>query len=171
MGGVNGVFEDLETPRSQRMTANATSTARAPRWVTLWNPVTRFLLAARAPLGPNALLTVAGRTTGIPRTTPLAIIERSGRRWVWSPWGEVQWVRNLRAAGRATITFRRREEQVRARELEAAERVAFFRDTLGPLARSMRGGMWFIRLFDGVDLRDPMKAAEGRFVFELFPAE
>lgn len=143
---------------------------RPPRGISLFNAVSRPLLAAGVPMAFNGLLTVPGRTTGVPRTTPLAIIEVSGRRWVWSPWGNVQWVRNLRVAGRATITFRRREEQVRARELDAAERVAFFRDTLGPLARSMRGGMLFIRIFDGVDLRDPVKAADGRFVFELVPA-
>jgi len=49
---------------------------------------------------------VRGRTSGLPRTTPLAVIEVDGRRWVWSPWGEVHWVRNLRAAGRDVVTFR-----------------------------------------------------------------
>jgi hypothetical protein len=34
----------------------------------------------------------------------------------------------------------------------------------------MPGGMLFIRLFDGVDLGDPEKAAEDRRVFELYPA-
>ncbi len=107
--------------------------------------------------------------TGLPRTTPVAIIAVSGRRWVWCPWGDVQWVRNLRAAGRATITVRRRKEEVRATELDRAERVAFFRDTLSPLARRRPGGVWFIRTVDGVDLDRPVEAAEGRRVFELHP--
>ena len=99
----------------------------------------------------------------------MAIIEVSGRRWVWAPWGEVQWVRNLRAAGRATITFRRREEAVSAIELDSTERVGFFRDVLGPLARGIPFGIWFIRTVDGVDLDDPVDAAAGRSVFELRP--
>ncbi len=122
------------------------------------------------PMAFNGLLTVPGRKTGKPRTTALAIVDVDGRRWVWSPWGEVHWVRNLRAARRATITFRRREDEVQAVELDPEQRVAFFRDTLTPIARSMRGGMWFIRTFDGVDLADPVAVASNRPVFELRPA-
>lgn len=51
------------------------------------------------------------------------------------PFGEVNWVRNLRAAGRATITVRRRKEDVTAVELGPTEAVAFFRDILSPLVR------------------------------------
>ena len=138
-----------------------------PRLVPLFNPVAKVLLAAATPMGPNGLITIRGRKSGLPRTTPVAIIEVSGRRWVWAPWGDVHWVRNLRAAGRATITVRRRNEDVRATELDPAERIEFFRDVLGPLARRIPFGVWFIRTFDGVDLNDPVEAAEGRRVFEL----
>jgi hypothetical protein len=97
----------------------------------------------------------------------VAIIEYSGRRWIWAPWGEVNWVRNLRAAGTATIRKRGRTEDVSAAELSAEERVGFFRDDLGGLARSIPFGVWFIRTVDGVDLNDPAGAAVGRPVFEL----
>jgi deazaflavin-dependent oxidoreductase (nitroreductase family) len=142
---------------------------RVPRLVPLFNRIVKPLVAAGAPMGPNGLITVSGRTSGLPRTTPLAIIEVEGRRWVWSPWGEVHWVRNLRAAGHATITVHRRPEEVRAVELGPEQRVEFFRDTMGPLARSMPFGVWFLRLLDGVDVRDPARAAQGRAVFELYP--
>src|SRR5437763_16798338 len=99
------------------------SAARVPTSVSLFNPILKFLLAAGIPLGPNGLITIRGRKSGLPRSTPVAIIEVSGRRWVWAPWGEVNWVRNLRAAGRATITKRRRSEDVRATELDETERV------------------------------------------------
>ena len=141
----------------------------APWWVTVFNPVARRVLATGAPLGFNGLITIRGRTSGLPRTTPIAIIEVSGRRWVWSPWGDVHWVRNLRAAGRATINVRGRQEDVAATELDPSQRVEFFRDVLGPVARDMRFGMWFIRTVDGVDLDRPIEAAEGRAVFELHP--
>ena len=144
------------------------SAARAPKSVSLFNPMLKFLLAAGVPLGPNGLITIRGRKSGLPRTTPIAIIEVSGRRWVWAPWGEVNWVRNLRAAGRATITVRRRSEEIRARELDETQRVAFFRDVLGPLARRTPFGVQFIRIADGVDLNDPVEVvAKGRRVFEL----
>ena len=149
-------------------TAPTTPTATAPSWVTVFNPIARFLLGARVPLGPNALLTVRGRSSGEPRSTPVAIIHVDDRRWIWSPWGEVHWVRNLRAAREATVTVRGRTETVGAVELDSSERVRFFRDVLGPYARSLRGGAAFVRLIDGVDLARPAEEiAADRRVFEL----
>jgi deazaflavin-dependent oxidoreductase (nitroreductase family) len=138
-----------------------------PRVVPLLNRVAKPLVAAGVPMGPNGMLTVRGRTSGEPRSTPLAIIEVDGRRWVWSPWGNVHWVQNLRAAGQATIRVRRLQLDVSAVELDAAERVAFFRDTFAPYARRIPFGGRFVRLLDGVDISDPVAAAEGRAVFEL----
>jgi deazaflavin-dependent oxidoreductase (nitroreductase family) len=152
------------------MTARIDRPARVPRLIPILNPIARPLLAAGMPMGFNGLLTVRGRTSGLPRTTPVAIIDVSGRRWVWAPWGDVHWVRNLRAAGRATITVRRRKEDVSATELDPAQRLAFFRDVMGPVARSIPFGVRFIRIIDGVDLDDPVTAAEGSRVFELHPS-
>jgi deazaflavin-dependent oxidoreductase (nitroreductase family) len=145
--------------------------ARVPRRVRYFSAILELLLAAGVPLGPNRLLTVSGRKSGLARTTPVAVIEVSGRRWVWAPWGEVNWVRNLRAAGRATIRWRDKTEEVIATELDPRERVGFFRDVLGPLARSVPFGVWFARIVDGVDLAHPLEAADGRRVFELHPVE
>jgi deazaflavin-dependent oxidoreductase (nitroreductase family) len=142
---------------------------RLPRRVRFFSPILKFLLVAGIPMGPNGLVTIRGRKSGLPRTTPLAIIEVGGRRWVWAPWGEVQWVRNLRAAGRATIAVRGRKEEVSATELDPTQRVGFFRDILGPHARGIPLGVWFIRIVDGVDLDHPVEAAEGRRVFEFHP--
>ena len=142
---------------------------RVLRRLPFFNAITKSLLAAGVPLGFNGLLTVRGRKSGLPRTTPVAIIEVSGRRWIWAPWGEVQWVRNLRAAGHATITMRRQTEEVSATELDPAQRMGYFRDILAPLARRIPFGVQFIRIMDGVDLNNPLAAAEGRPVFELHP--
>ena len=153
------------------MNVQTAGAATAPRRVTIFTPIAKFLLAARVPLGFNGLITIRGRKSGLPRTTPVAIIDVSGRRWVWAPWGDVHWVRNLRAAGRATITVRGRKEEVRAIELDRTQRVGFFRDVLGPVARGLPLGAWFIRTVDGVDLNDPFEAANGRPVFELTHAD
>ncbi len=151
----------------QEMRSESPPIARVPVQVRLFSPVLKLLLRAHVPLGHNRLVTIRGRKSGQPRTAAIAVLEVGGRRWVWAPWGEVNWVRNLRAAGRATIAMRGRNEDVRATELDSAERVVFFGDVLGPFARSIPFGYWFIRLVDGVDLRDPVKVAEGRRVFEL----
>ncbi|MFL5679263.1 MAG: nitroreductase family deazaflavin-dependent oxidoreductase [Chloroflexota bacterium] len=152
------------------MTQEAATVSRVPGWVSIFNRPARFLLRAGVPMGPNALLTIRGRTSGLPRTTPVAIIEHSGRRWVWSPWGEVHWVRNLRAAGTATISVGGRTEEVRATELDREERIRFFTDVLVSVARSTRLGVLFIRIADGVDLNRPVDMAQDRRVFELHPA-
>ena len=149
--------------------ATAASAPRAPWWVTTFNPITKRLLSAGVPLGFNGLVTIRGRKTGLQRTTPIAIIEYQGRRWVWAPWGGAQWVQNLRAAGVATIKTRRRTLDVRATELDRQQRLVFFRDVLGPVAREIPFGVRFIRTVDGVDLTDPEEAADGRPVFELLP--
>ena len=139
----------------------------APWWVTIFAPVATAFLQAGAPLGFNGLITIRGRTSGEPRTVPVAIIDVSGRRWVWAPWGDVNWVRNLRAAGGATISVRGRTQDVAASELDHDQRLAFFRDVLAPVARDIPFGRTFIRVVDGVDLDDPVEAADGRPVFEL----
>jgi deazaflavin-dependent oxidoreductase (nitroreductase family) len=152
------------------MTSTLDKAARVPRSVSIFGPILQFLLRRGVPLGFNRLVTIRGRKSGLPRTAAIAVLEVSGRRWVWAPWGEVHWVRNLRAAGTASIKVRGRTEEVRATELDPTERLAFFRDTLGPFARGLPFGVTFIRIVDGVDLNDPAGAAEGRVVFELHPA-
>jgi deazaflavin-dependent oxidoreductase (nitroreductase family) len=142
---------------------------KVPWFMPLFNAVSRPLLKAGVPLAFNGLITVAGRKTGLPRMTPVAIIQMDDRRWVWAPWGEVDWVRNLRAAGKATVTLRRHKEEVTATELDPTEREGFFRDVLTPLSKRFPGGYWFLRLADGVDLHKPEEIARDRRVFELRP--
>jgi deazaflavin-dependent oxidoreductase (nitroreductase family) len=116
--------------------ANMPATARAPAFVSILNPVIRRLLGAGLPVGPNVLLTVPGRTTGVPRTVPVAVIEVADRRFVQSPFGEVNWVRNLRAAGEAIVTKGRDRQAVDAIELEPDAAAGVLQDALGPYLRS-----------------------------------
>jgi deazaflavin-dependent oxidoreductase (nitroreductase family) len=74
-------------------------------------------------LGPprTYLLTVRGRKTGRPLSTPVTLVKADGRRWLVSPYGEVAWVRNARAAGRVVLARGWHSETVAIRELPAAE--------------------------------------------------
>jgi len=85
------------------------------------NGLIRMLV--RLGLGParTYLLTVAGRRSGAPRSTPVTIVEEGGRRWLVSPYGEVAWVRNLRAAGKATLARGGRREEIAIREVNPEE--------------------------------------------------
>ena len=56
------------------------------------------------------LLTVAGRRTGRPRTTPVGLVVNGSEQWLVAPYGEVAWVRNARAAGIVRLQRGRRHE-------------------------------------------------------------
>ena len=144
---------------------------RIPWFVPFFNPIARFFLAAGVPMGPNVLVTIPGRKSGLPRTTPLSIVAFSGRRWLMAPYGDVNWVRNLCASGHATITIGRRKEEVTAVELGPAETMAFFRDVLGPRVQQTWVGAWIVRHIDQIDLDHLEAAANGRPVFELHPRQ
>ena len=144
---------------------------RVPGWVPYFNMFAKPLLRLGVPMGPDVLITVQGRKTGRPRTTPVTICEYAGRRGVISPFGETNWVRNLRAAGSATMSFGRRREKVRAVELDRAEAVRFIREVIVPQARESPIGSWFVRNVDRIDIDNPEDAVRGRPVFELFSVE
>ncbi len=101
-------------------------TYQAPLFVRVGNVLTTALLRAGFKLVgfgnyPMYLLTVRGRKSGQPRTISIAIIERNGKRYLGAPFGIVDWVRNLRAAGAAILTRGRRSEAVNAIELPPSE--------------------------------------------------
>src|SRR5881392_1431549 len=106
-----------------------------PSWVPFFNLVAKPLLVLGVPMGPDVLITVRGRKTGLPRTTPVTICEYGGRRGFISPFGETNWARNLRAAGSATIRFGSQRETVQTVELNQARAAGFVREVIVPIAR------------------------------------
>lgn len=77
---------------------------------------------------PNLVLTVIGRKSGVPRSTPLLCVPDNGT-WLiaGSYFGGPDmpvWVGNLRAAGVAEIAFDGRQVPVTATELAADDRAA-----------------------------------------------
>jgi deazaflavin-dependent oxidoreductase (nitroreductase family) len=77
---------------------------------------------------PSLSLTVRGRKSGIPRTTPLLCVPyEDGWLIAGSYFGGPKtplWVANLRATERARIRFAREDIEVAWRELEGADRAA-----------------------------------------------
>jgi deazaflavin-dependent oxidoreductase (nitroreductase family) len=118
-------------------------TYQAPLFVRAANVLTTSLLRAGIKLKgagnyPMYLLTVRGRKSGQPRTVPIAIWEHNGKRYVGSVFGIVAWVRNLRAAGEATLTRGRRSETLNIRELPQSEAALVLREDIkggNPFAR------------------------------------
>jgi deazaflavin-dependent oxidoreductase (nitroreductase family) len=146
----------------------------APTLVRYTGPITRRLLGLGVPMGPNTILTVRGRVSGQPRTAPVAVVEIDGRRWIIGMYGDVHWVRNLRAARKAEVRIDGRMAPFRAVELDRKEAAAFFRDTLIGYVGALPF-LWrvftrlLIRLSAPEIVTDPERAASSRPVFELHP--
>jgi deazaflavin-dependent oxidoreductase (nitroreductase family) len=79
------------------------------------------LLSSGVHMGTTSLLTVRGRISGQPHTVPVIPVSQDGQRFLVAPYGVVQWVRNPRAAGTATLTRGRRAEAISVTELPAQQ--------------------------------------------------
>lgn len=73
-------------------------------------------------VSPLPILAVRGRTSGVWRTTPITVLENGNGRYLVSPRGATDWVRNLRAAGGGELRRRRRVEAFQAEEVPADQR-------------------------------------------------
>ena len=105
-------------------------TFQATFFLKTFNTMIIALLRVGVKMGNMTLLTVRGRKSGQPRTTPVMLTQQNGQRWLFSPYGQVNWVRNLRAAGEATLTRGRHTERICAVELSAREAAPMLKHTL-----------------------------------------
>jgi deazaflavin-dependent oxidoreductase (nitroreductase family) len=112
-------------------------TYQVPFFVRLGNIFTMRLLRAGLKPGNMALLTVRGRKSGLPRATPVSLGEYNGQRWLIAAFGAVDWVRNLRAAGEASLKRGRYPEHIFVKELSAEEAAPI-------LKRSLAGAPGFL---------------------------
>jgi deazaflavin-dependent oxidoreductase (nitroreductase family) len=75
----------------------------------------------------SRVLEVRGRTTGEPRRNPLNLLTLDGTRYLVSPRGHSQWVRNLRVRGEGRLILGRRAEDFTAVELTDDEKPPILR--------------------------------------------
>ncbi|HEY8168774.1 MAG TPA: nitroreductase family deazaflavin-dependent oxidoreductase [Candidatus Limnocylindrales bacterium] len=153
--------------------SQAMGTPSVPSLIPLLNPLIRRLIGAGLPFGPNVLLTVRGRTSGLPRTFPIALLELGGRRYIQSPFGEVDWVRNLRADPAAVVSRGERREVVLAVEVPPQTAGPLFRDALAPYVRWRIGAAMVGRFFHvdrDATIDDYIVEAQRHPMFELLAA-
>ena len=93
-----------------------------PWWLKYVNKVMIGLskLGVGGEKGP-VILTVAGRKTGKPRSTPVTPMTVDGHRYIVGGLPGADWVANLRAAGTATVPQGRRAQPVRMTEIPAEQ--------------------------------------------------
>jgi deazaflavin-dependent oxidoreductase (nitroreductase family) len=94
------------------------------------------------PAGPTQLLTVAGRTTGLARTTPVAPVTIDGVLYIVQAYPGSDWVKNVRVAGSGVLTRGRHRRSVVLTEIPRQQR--------GPILREFprqnpRGSRAFLR--------------------------
>jgi hypothetical protein len=91
-------------------------------------------LAMRFGFGGSRALTVPGRRTGRARRVPVIPIEHAGARYLVSPYGESDWVRNLRASGQGSLGGHGGGDHLRVTEIPVTERgpvIAAYRAVTG----------------------------------------
>lgn len=126
------------------------------------------LVRTGLPMGTTSLLTVRGRKSGQPHTIPVVLVEQDGQRWIVAPYGEVQWVRNIRVSGTATLTRGRRSEAISVTELPAHEAASVLKQYLSKVS----GG---VRSYFDATTNSPVEAFEREAsrhpVFQITPVE
>src|SRR3989442_4021476 len=81
----------------------STAPPKLPFYIPLFNHLIRSFLRLGVPLGYVGLLTVKGRKTSKTRRNPVGLFDYNGKPYLFSTFGDVNWVRNVRAARNATV--------------------------------------------------------------------
>jgi len=93
----------------------------------VFNRVVAGLTRAGVSVWGSRILVVRGRTSGLPRSTPVNLLTYDGQRYLVAPRGHTQWVRNLRVAGNGELKVGRRVERFTAVEVDDAGKEAILR--------------------------------------------
>jgi deazaflavin-dependent oxidoreductase (nitroreductase family) len=96
----------------------------------VFNPLVRWLTRRGISVAGSRELRVVGRTSGQVRTTAVNLLVLDGTRYLVSPRGHTQWVRNLRAASEGELRVGRKVEAFRGVELPDDEKVPVLREYL-----------------------------------------
>jgi deazaflavin-dependent oxidoreductase (nitroreductase family) len=102
---------------------------RAPWWLKPANRVYEVLLRRGVSFGSEhpVVLTVPGRRSGKPRSTPVTPMNVDGQRYVVATFPGADWVANVRAADDVTLTDGRHTEDTRMVELESEQAAPMLR--------------------------------------------
>ena len=97
---------------------------KPPWWLKPMNKLFMAMLRLGLPIsgkeGP-LVLTVPGRKSGDPRSTPVTPMYVDGNRYVVAGFPGADWVKNARAADTATLTVGKASETIRMVELSAED--------------------------------------------------
>lgn len=146
---------------------------RAPGWFTrnVFNRAVAGLSRLGISVMGSRVLETTGRTSGLPRRTPVNLLKLDGHEYLVSPRGHGQWVRNVRAAGgRLTLLLGRKRRAYVARELapDDAATVTVLRAYLRKWKAEV--GVFFEGVGPDSPDADLAAIADKHPIFELTPA-
>jgi deazaflavin-dependent oxidoreductase (nitroreductase family) len=100
-----------------------------PGWLTthVLNRTVALFNRAGVSIVGSRVLEVRGRKSGEPRRTPVNVLTLDGARYLVSPRGQTQWVRNLRARAEGRLLLGRRAEPITAVELGDDDKLPILR--------------------------------------------
>ncbi|HZA09688.1 nitroreductase family deazaflavin-dependent oxidoreductase [Mycobacterium sp.] len=97
------------------------SDPRPPWWLKPMNKVMIAVQKMGIITGPAMVLTVPGRKSGQPRSTPMTPFELDGNLYTVAGFPGADWAKNARAAGAGTLSRGRKSRPVRIVELSAEQ--------------------------------------------------
>ncbi|MET0703996.1 MAG: nitroreductase family deazaflavin-dependent oxidoreductase [Mycobacterium sp.] len=144
------------------------SDPQPPGWLKPMNKVLMALGKLGVVTGPVRVLTVVGRKSGQPRSTPATPFTLQGKVYVAGGYPKADWVLNARAAGEGVVTRGRTSQRVEFVELDADEA----RPVLRAFPREVPAGVGFYKRAGlvGEGTPEEFEALAGRCaVFRLDP--
>ncbi|MGO9031066.1 nitroreductase family deazaflavin-dependent oxidoreductase [Mycobacterium sp.] len=97
------------------------SDPRPPSYLKPMNKVMMAVQKLGIPTGPAMVLTVPGRKSGQPRSTPMTPFKFDGSLYAVAGYPGAEWAANARAAGTGTLSRGRGSRPVKIVELTAAQ--------------------------------------------------
>ena len=150
--------------------ASAHFARKRPGWFTrhVFNPFVALLTRLGLSLFGSRVLEVRGRSSGVPRRTPVNLLEFEGQRYLVAPRGDTQWARNLRAAQEGRLLVGRRSEAFAASELADEDKPPLLRAYLKRWAFEV--GVFFDGVGADSSEEELRRIAPKHPVFRLRPA-
>jgi deazaflavin-dependent oxidoreductase (nitroreductase family) len=143
---------------------------KRPGWFTknVFNRALNALMGLGISVLGSRVLEVRGRSSGVPRRTPVNLLSFEGERYLVAPRGETQWVRNLRVSGEGRLLLGRHGEAFTAIEVDDDDKLPILRAYLKRWKAEV--GVFFEGIGPDAAEEEMQRAAPRHPVFRIGPA-